>query len=317
MLRRLTASRTVRIGAALAAAGFGLLAVVGQWSQVRAAAGQLSLAAVAVAALAVMAGLFATMLSWRALLADLGSPLGIPAAMRVFYIGQLGKYVPGGVWWLVGQVELAHQQRVPRQRSAAAGVLTVVLSLGAGLGIAALTLPLLASPATDRYWPVLLAVPLLALVARPRVLNPALDRVLRRTGREPLEHPLSRRGLAETVAWAALAWAAFGVQVAVLAVDLGATGARTLFLSIGGFALAWSVGFLAVLVPAGIGVREAALVAALAAVLPPGPALLIAVVSRLLMTVGDLSWAAAAVARWPGGGAAPPRQAGSDCVEPV
>ena len=31
------------------------------------------------------------MLAWRALLADLGSPLPLPAAIRVMFIGQLGK----------------------------------------------------------------------------------------------------------------------------------------------------------------------------------------------------------------------------------
>jgi uncharacterized membrane protein YbhN (UPF0104 family) len=63
----------------------------------------------------------------------------------------------------------------------------------------------------------------------------------------------------------------------------------------GGFALAWSVGFLAVFVPAGVGVREAALVAALAPVLDRGDALVVALISRVLMTLGDLAWAGVAV----------------------
>jgi glycosyltransferase 2 family protein len=45
-------------------------------------------------------------------------------------------------------------------------------------------------------------------------------------------------------------------------------------------------------VPAGAIVREAVLVAVLAPVLKSGPALVIAVVSRLVATVGDGVWAA-------------------------
>jgi hypothetical protein len=43
---------------------------------------------VAGAALCVIAGLGCMLLAWRALLADLGSPLPLPAAIRVIFIGQ-------------------------------------------------------------------------------------------------------------------------------------------------------------------------------------------------------------------------------------
>lgn len=309
MLRRLAASRSVRIGVALVAVGLGVLAVAEQWGDVRRAAGQLQAGALALALIAVLVGLFASMLSWRALLADLGSPLTVRDAMRVFYLGQLGKYLPGAVWWLLGQIELAHDRDVPRRRTAATGVLTVLLSLAAGLGVAMLTLPLLSAAAAARYWPVLLLLPVLLGALHPRLLNPSLDRVLRFLRREPLERPLSGRGVAVSLSWAGLAWVAFGAQIAVLADGLGASGVRAVLVCVGAFALAWSVGFLAVVVPAGIGVREAALVAALAPVLRAGPALVVAVISRVLMSGGDLIWAgAAALPRGPRG--APGRPAG-------
>lgn len=295
MLRRLAASRVLRIGVALVAVGLGVLAVARRWEDVRSAAEQLRPGVSALALVMVLAGLFSSMLSWRALLADLGSPLPVRVAMRVFFLGQLGKYLPGSVWWLVGQMELGSDRDVPRRRTAATGVLTVLLSLGAGLAVAVLTLPLLSSAAAGRYWPVLLLLPVLLTGLHPRVLNPVLARVLRLARREPPERPLSGRGVATSFGWAVLAWVAFGAQVAVLVDGLGASGARAILLCVGGFALAWSIGFLAVIVPAGIGVREAALVAALAPVLRAGPALVAAVLSRVLMTAGDLIWAGGAM----------------------
>jgi uncharacterized membrane protein YbhN (UPF0104 family) len=53
------------------------------------------------------------------------------------------------------------------------------------------------------------------------------------------------------------------------------------------FALAWVVGLLVVIAPAGAGPREAALVLALAPVLSSADALLVALVSRVLMVVAD------------------------------
>ena len=65
-------------------------------------------------------------------------------------------------------------------------------------------------------------------------------------------------------------------------------------LAVGAFSLASVAGLLALPVPAGAGVREAVLVVALSPVLPVGQALLLALVSRALLTVGYLAAATAA-----------------------
>ena len=97
-MRRISSSPWVRAGLLLAALGFASYGLASQWSQVRSAIGELSWYDVVGAALAVIAALACQMLAWRALLADLGSPLPLAAAVRVNFLGQLGKYVPGAVW---------------------------------------------------------------------------------------------------------------------------------------------------------------------------------------------------------------------------
>jgi hypothetical protein len=80
----------------------------------------------------------------------------------------------------------------------------------------------------------------------------------------------------------------------VLAVDLGASDDLLLPLCVGAFALASVAGLLVVPLPAGAGVREAVLVVALSPVLPAGQSLLLALVSRAILTAGDLTVAAVA-----------------------
>src|SRR5256885_17020873 len=87
---------------------------------------------VAGAAIAVIAGLGCMMLAWRALLAGLGSPLPLPAAIRGMSVGQLGKYVPGAVWALAAQVELARDYDVPRRRSTAGSPVALAGTPGVG-----------------------------------------------------------------------------------------------------------------------------------------------------------------------------------------
>jgi len=64
----------------------------------------------------------------------------------------------------------------------------------------------------------------------------------------------------------------------------------------GAYALAWSVGFVLIPFPGGVGPRELAFIAALAPVMPRGSAIVVAVVSRLVLTIADLAWAALAFA---------------------
>ncbi|MDT5034935.1 MAG: glycosyltransferase 2 family protein, partial [Micromonosporaceae bacterium] len=70
--------------------------------------------------------------------------------------------------------------------------------------------------------------------------------------------------------------------------------------AVGGFAFAWSAGFLVVIAPAGAGVRDLLLIATQSPVLSVGPATAVTLVSRAAMTGGDLLLAGlAAITRRP------------------
>jgi hypothetical protein len=193
-------------------------------------------------------------------------------------------------------MELGTAHQVPRQRSATASVLTMLVSLLGGLLAALVTLPFLAGAMPYRW--TFLAAPVLLAALHPRVLNPVLGALLRLARRPPLEQPLTGRAVLVALGWSLASWLLYGVQVWLFAIRLGAPDGRAALLAVGGFAFAWSVGFLVVFAPAGAGVREVLLVAVLGPVVGVGGATAIAVVSRILMTVGDL--AGAGVAAWSG-----------------
>jgi uncharacterized membrane protein YbhN (UPF0104 family) len=84
-----------------------------------------------------------------------------------------------------------------------------------------------------------------------------------------------------------------GLEAWLLVVGSGAPALRSLPVAIGGYALAYGLGQLAVGLPAGAGVREAALTLALSTVVPTPTALLVALLSRGMLTVVDLTMAGA------------------------
>lgn len=286
--------RLVRAGFLLVALGFGAWAVARQWDDVRAGFAQLSWQALVLSPAAVVLALCGGMMTWRALLADLGSPLPFRPAAKVFFVGQLGKYIPGSLWPVLAQMEMGRELGVPRSRSAAAFFLTLPVQLGSGLVISGVTLAAARPGAAAPYAWVFLLLPVLAVVFEPKVINAVLAFGLRRLGREPLERPLTRRGMLTALGWALGGWGAYGLHLAAIVRDFGSFGPATIPFSVGVFALSWCLGIMTFVVPAGAGVREVAMVAVLAPVLGQGAAIAVALCSRIVIVAGDLVCAGAA-----------------------
>jgi hypothetical protein len=270
-----------------------VLAVRHEWHSVSTAAKKLSIAAIIESFVFGMLGLGTTAFAWRALLAGFGAHLHVRSALRVYFIGQLGKYVPGSVWPVVAQMEMSRDLGVGRTQAGGASLVALALAAPTAVLAAALTLPFVSASALSHYWPVLLVLPFAAALLHPPWLNRMLNFMLRVARRGELPQPVKRVPLLIAVGWLMFAWVAFGVSTWALAHELGATGSvgRQLLVSIGGFSLAWAAGFLVVFVPAGAGIREAALVLTLSPILPHGPATLVALISRLVFTGGDVLWA--------------------------
>ncbi|MET8861562.1 lysylphosphatidylglycerol synthase domain-containing protein [Nonomuraea sp. NPDC004580] len=274
--RRSPARRLVRYGFLAVALGFGAWAVIREWDAVVAGFARLSVPALAGSLVAVIAALLGAMLTWRTLLADLGSPLPLRPAAKVFFVGQLGKYIPGTVWPMLAQMEMGRDLGVPRSRSAAAFFLMMPVQLATGLLVTLVTL------GWDRYGWLLLFIPLLLVLLEPRVVNAVIGFVLRKLKREPLERPLTRRGMLTALAWALAGWVAYGVHLSFVVPQGG------LVFAIGAFALSWCLGIMTFVIPAGAGVRELAMVAVLAPQLDRGSAIAVALASRIVIIAGDL-----------------------------
>jgi uncharacterized membrane protein YbhN (UPF0104 family) len=277
----------------------GVIVVVlaGQWQQARPLLGRLEVPVVLASFALVLAGIYATFRSWLAALADLGGTLPHTGAMRVFYLGQLGKYLPGTIWPAVTQMRLGRDYRVPPRASGAAVVVFMLMLIGTGLLLGVPVIPLLGRDAADEYHWLVLVLPVLVIALAPPVLNRAIALALRLARRPPMPAPLSLGGILRVAGWAIVSWLCYGVHVYLLARQLGAEGGALLLLQCtGAFAAAFASGPLLLIVPAGAGVREAALLLLLGSTVTAPVAAVVAVVSRLLFIVGDLVWSGVAVA---------------------
>lgn len=211
-------------------------------------------------------------------------------ALSWYFTGQLGKYVPGGIWPIVGRAEMAARSGIPRSDAYASTGLSMTTTY-----LAAAATIVLGSVLSGRYLPAGLflggaMVFGFALFANERIRA----RVLAAMGRvsaqvQSLTDPgrLARLTIAHVPAWVLMSLStsitasAFGARIGVF--DM-------LFVT----SASWLVGFVVVGVPGGIGVREAVFTALAGGIVGTPVAVSLALVSRVVFIGVDLVGAAAA-----------------------
>ena len=264
--------------AALMAAIFGWMGhkVALHWAVVRDRAGSIHVGTFLLAAALFAAFLFAfRAMAWRRIVRGFGYPLPIAPAARIWSTSELARYVPGVIWQVAGRVYLVRPYGVPGTVCAASQVLELIVFLLANLlvGVGCLvTFGLRHVHGPARWWLVVAAglVPLLALSLHPRVFYGTLDRAMRRLKKPPPPRRLAGGELAKLLGWnlLGLAWQSAAAFL-IVAEPLG-LGWDKLYVVAGTYCLAWCAGFLAVLNPGGLGVREAVFVAVLPYAMPAG-----------------------------------------------
>jgi uncharacterized membrane protein YbhN (UPF0104 family) len=282
--RRVLAWRALRI-AWFTVLALGLaLALRSRWVEVRVQLASLQPTALWLSVAAALAGVGASSGIWHQMLAGIGETLPVRTSLRIFFVGQIGKYLPGAVWPAVTQAALAREHGVAPRATVSAVTLFLWVHVLTGTAVAVLLLVVSARlPAVA-----LLALPAIGAVLTPRLLGWSLRTLLRLARRAPLRRLPDGRHLLAACGWALVMWLCYGVHLRLLTSAVAQP--VDLILATGVFAAAWVVGFVMVIAPAGTGPREVVIVALLP--LAATPAGVVALVSRLAVTVADGAWAA-------------------------
>jgi glycosyltransferase 2 family protein len=238
-------------------------------------------------------------LLWRRIMADMGMSVATArTTLRVYFLASLGKYIPGKVWALAGFAVLAREAGMSPGAAAGAAVVGQIAFLGTGMLFLALMLPEMVSGVVALLAMAALGlggVALWLLAATPvgRRLREKLRQRLRGRLGERLDSALAiadRVSPATAMLWGAAygaTWILFGAAFVVFAgafVPEALSQPRQLA---GILAASYLLGLL-VLLPAGIGAREFAMIALLTNIMPAPAAALVAGASRLWFTLAEL-----------------------------
>jgi uncharacterized membrane protein YbhN (UPF0104 family) len=240
--------------------------------------------------------------SWRYVFRLLGVEVHGTRVTAWYFVGELGKYLPGGIWPVLGRGEVSRRGGVPRTRAYASVALSLAVLYLAAMFVAVALLPFALSGGGFSPWMLfLLALPVGLALLHHNVLEWLLERLRKATKRDiTLEVP--RWGdTVQVVVRYFPAWVCVGASTWMVARALTPHPSipQVMFAAV----LSWIAGFLAVPVPAGFGIREAVMVAASGL---GGLGAATAVATRLLFIVVDFAGAligGAVISRHQRGGA--------------
>jgi hypothetical protein len=220
--------------------------------------------------------------SWRRILGGWAQSLPFLAGARIWFLANLGRYVPGKVWSVAGMVVLAEQQGVQRWAAAASAVAVQAVGIGTAAALVAAATPHAASP-LRLAGALLLAVGTVGLLA----WKGALARLGRMVGAATEWRALPAGAVLAGSSLTLLSWCVYGFAFWALGRGLGLPPALPLADAAGVFALGYILGLLALFAPGGIGVREGVFYVLLTPYLGSAGALALSVASRLQLTVTE------------------------------
>lgn len=237
------------LGAAIAALAiaFVVRSLGRDWDRISEAFSDMAIVPAVLALVIAVAAMSAIGALWGVVLTERGAPTPPSTALRWYFVGELGKYIPGGIWPVLGRSELARRSGAP----ASAAYASTIISLLYLYGAAVLTMAGLA-PWLDNLPPWSRFILVAGGVAVIGALHPTIGawvfaRLAAISGR-PLDIPSPPWGRAVVTVIAYVpAWLLIGTVSWALGMALGFDVAPVAL--VGATVAAWLAGFLAIPVP--------------------------------------------------------------------
>jgi len=235
---------------------------------------------------------------WAAHLRVWGVRLRFGTAARLWFISNLGRYIPGKVWGIGTLVVMAQRRNLSPVAVVGSSVFVMLIGIVAGLavvlvtGAGAVVLLLEQRGLRAPAWaaPVAAALALTVLLGAPAIVPAIARAIARATGREPFLPVLPAAAVWAVALGSGLSWILYGIAFQLFSVGMIGEpgGAPASYIAV--YTGAYLVGLVSPS-PAGAGVRESGLVAGMLTLgLATAPqALVIALASRVWLTLLEVA----------------------------
>lgn len=245
------------------------------------------------AASVVILGTFTLLIeTWRRVLLALGASIGFRTAARIWFLSNLGKYVPGRIWTVTTMAMMASQHGVPVGTVGASTIVITIANVATGFAVVLLTSAGIVRRLAGGTAGVIAAtIGLFVLLLATPYIAGHWNRIAARFHRARLTVSVPPGAVVIAVAGTAISWLLYGLAFMLFVHSMIGPAAAPYWAFVTANAAAYLVGYLAIIAPAGIGFREVVLVSVLPALrIATGPqAALITIASRIWLTVLEIA----------------------------
>ena len=225
---------------------------------------------------------------WRRVLGAWDSHLPFMQASRIWFLSNLGKYVPGNIWSLTAMGVMARKRGMSAIAAAGSSVIMQMVSLATGTAIVMVTsAKLLGQPLLVGAAVLVLAI---VLLSAPKFLPPLAVWTGTLIGKDIAPPSVPATSIWTAAIASSLSWLFYGVafQLFVRGLLGAAPGEISSYVAV--YTAAYILGFISPIAPAGLGVREFTLAAFMTqlGLANEVDAALVAIAARLWLTVVEL-----------------------------
>jgi len=206
--------------------------------------------------------LFLSVIGWHRLLIATGSNVGIKVSGYTWLTSNIGKYIPGKVFMVAGRIALLNFFGV--RKSIVIGniiwehvfvilaimpfIFVILLNYAGYLSIKMIV--------TSMCFFILI----LSVILNPIIIQKSINLVLRIVKKPPLELSLKLHNILYFFFFYLIIWVVYGLTGVTLAFAFGFETKVSMMLFFNVYIFSWFIGFISVVTPGGLGVREGILI---------------------------------------------------------
>lgn len=233
---------------------------------------------------------------WQAILKSMGLKLTYNETFSIYFIGNLGKYIPGKIWQFFMMAYMAKDKGLSAGKAFSAAFVGQMLSITAGILIAFVTIGFsfkkyIANPIYIVSF-ILFICFILTLFIKPQLVEKSGNLIAKKLGRaSTLKLEFNPKKLVIFISAYSVIWVLVGVSFFIICRSLINVGLEKLPFTIGAFSASVVIGFLTLFAPGGIGVREGLITILLpkGEITTPTIASIISIIARLIFTLNEIA----------------------------
>lgn len=263
-------------------------ALFNSWDQISKYSFKINYPLMSISVIIVCLAYFSAAFGWICTIKKLKQKLSLKNGLLIFFKAQISKYIPGTIWSYIGRIYMAKKQKIPKTITFISLILEAVFLVSTSAMMSFLVLlPYLGQRVFSHYlvYFIIATIPILSL--HPRVLNFLIYIISKVLKKRKTDIRIRYYDLLEIFGIYVLRGIFLGVGFIAFSNAIYPISFVNWPLLFGISILSWLAGYLFVIAPGGMGVKEAVIAFLLKPVMPTGIAIIIALGSRIWLILGE------------------------------